>query len=419
MNVATTVVIGAGHNGLAMSRRLAARSIDHVVLERDEVGSSWRHRRWDSLRLLTPGWMTRLPGREPEGGGADDYLAASEVADLVARYARDNQAPVQTGTTTTSVRPQGDGFVVETDRGPWQARSVVMAGGATRASLPDLARHLPAGPTSLSALDYRHPEQLPPGGVLVVGASASGAQIAHELQASGRPVTLAVGEHVRLPRRRHGRDIFFWLDALGVLDQRWDRLEDLQRVRRLPSPQLSGSGRQLDLATLTSAGTRVVGRVVGLRGTRLQLSGDLSHTVALADLKMGRLLDAVDALTGAADERPDPVRLPPPPLELDLRSGEIRSVVWATGNRPDLSWLDVPVRDRRGRLRHDGGVVAWPGLYVLGLPAMRTRRSSYIDGCRADTRDLARHLSAHLAGRRGRRTQDGEPLPMSGVRLPA
>jgi putative flavoprotein involved in K+ transport len=403
MRLTTTVVIGGGHSGLAMSRHLADRAIDHVVLERGEVANSWRTQRWDSLRLLTPNWMTRLPGYRYRGDDPDGYLTVPEVVDLIATYAKEVAAPVQAGTTVTAVRPAPDGFTVDTDRGPWQARTVVLASGAhTAASVPAVADGVPAGISQVALDTYRNPAQLPDGGVLVVGAAASGVQIAEEVHRSGRPVTLAVGEHVRMPRTYRGRDILAWMDATGLLDERYDEVPDLLRARSLPSMQLVGSPERvtIDLNTLTERGVRLVGRLAGIRDGIAQFSGSLPNVCALADLKLGRLLDGIDAWAGANGNgtRFAPTRVPePPPLTLDLRSGEIRSIVWATGFRPDLSFLDVPVLDRKGRVRHDGGVTPWPGLYVLGWPFLRRRKSTFIDGAGADAADLADHLVAHLA----------------------
>jgi putative flavoprotein involved in K+ transport len=231
----------------------------------------------------------------------------------------------------------------------------------------------------------------------VVGASASGVQIADELQRSGRQVTLSVGEHVRVPRTYRGHDILWWLDHLGILDERWDEIDDVVRARHLPSLQLVGGTRTLDLNILQETGVRVVGRFAGIRDDVAQLSGALPNICALADLKLGRLLNAIDLEAGGRGDRPEPTALrEKPPLGLKLGTGEFRSVVWATGIGHDFSWVDVPVFDHRGRLVHEGGVTRWPGLYVLGLPMLRRRRSSYLDGARLDVADLAGHLTDSL-----------------------
>jgi putative flavoprotein involved in K+ transport len=399
------VIIGAGHCGLAMSHCLTARSIDHVVLERGQVANSWRTQRWDSLRLLTPNWMTRLPGYQYRGADPDGYLRARQVAAMLADYAHASAAPVLTGTTVTSVRAAGGGYVVQTDQGVWHAPTVVLASGATTVpTMPGLARLVPPGITSVTPADYRNPDGLPPGGVLVVGASASGVQLADELHRSGRPVTLAVGEHVRMPRTYRGRDILWWLDASGVLDQRYDEVDDLVRARNVPSMQLIGSpGRTVDLNALSSAGVRLAGRLAGIQDGIAQFSGSLPNVCALADLKLGRLLNTIDTWARAAGERFAPTVVSSPPLGLDLRSGEISTIVWATGYRPDLSWLHVPVLDRKGRVIHDGGVTACPGLYLIGLPFLRRRKSTLIDGAADDAAELTAHLAGHLDALAGRR----------------
>ena len=241
----------------------------------------------------------------------------------------------------------------------------------------------------------------------MVGASASGVQLADELHRSGRPVTLAVGEHVRMPRTYRGRDILWWLDASGLLDQRYDEVDDLVRARNVPSMQLVGSpGRTVDLNALSSAGVRLAGRLAGIQDGVAQFSGSLPNVCALADLKLGRLLNTIDAWAGAAGERFAPTVVRAAPLGLDLRSGEISTIVWATGYRPDLSWLDVPVLDRRGRVVHDGGVTACPGLYLIGMPFLRRRKSSLIDGAADDAAELTTHLAGHLDALAGRRERN-------------
>jgi putative flavoprotein involved in K+ transport len=230
----TAVVIGAGHAGLAMSRRLTERSIDHVVLERGEVANSWRTQRWPSLRLLTPNWQTRLPGHGYAGEDPDGFMPVAGVVAILTRYARLIGAPVRTATTVHAVRAAPQGFQIHASDDVIHARAVVLATGACNLpAIPGIAAALPPWITTLAPLTYHDPGQLPDGGVLVVGASATGVQLADEIHRSGRPVTVAVGEHVRLPRSYRGRDIFWWLEATGLLAERYDQIDDLTRARHL------------------------------------------------------------------------------------------------------------------------------------------------------------------------------------------
>lgn len=404
----TTVIIGAGHSGLAMSKQLTDRSIDHVLLERGKIANSWRTERWDSLRLLTPNWQSRLPGYAYDGDDPDGYMSMPEVIRYLQNYADVTGAPVQTETRVTRVSPAADGYIVNTDQDVWRCRTLVLASGACNvATVPAFAAGLPDGVDSITPMDYRNPEQLSDSGVLVVGASASGIQLAREIRASGRKVVLSTGEHIRMPRVYRGRDITWWMDAIGIMDMHYQDVDDLRRVRRVPSLQLIGTPERetIDLNSLRRAGVEIAGRLVGLQDGKVQFSGSLANHCALADLKMNRLLDGIDnwisenGLEGHVDA---PVRFEPtnpgPDARLgtDLNDGSIGTVVWATGYRPDYSWLDVPVLDRKGRIRHDGGVVQAPGMYVMGLPFMRRRKSSFIDGAGDDAADLAEHLSCSL-----------------------
>lgn len=407
----TVVIIGAGHSGLAMSRRLTERSIDHVVLERGGVANSWSTDRWDSLRLLTPNWQSALPGFDHAFDEPDGFMTAPQVADHLGAYARAVDAPVRTGVTVTLVAPRDTGYRVTTDDGVIDADAVVLAnGGSGIANLPPIADGVPDGILSLSSKQYRSPSSVADGGVLVVGASASGAQLADEIARAGHDVTLAAGEHVRMPRSYRGRDIFWWMDAAGVLDERWDQIDDIIRARHVPSPQLVGSDdhRTVDLHSLRARGVRVVGRVGRIADGVAQFSGGLANTAKLADLKLDRLLDRFDewASSSAVEGLSEPTRSEPtvvdaaPTLSIDLADEGIRTIVWATGFRPDYSWLDVPVLDYKGRLPHAGGVVEKsPGLYVMGTSLLRRRRSTYIGGAGQDSLELAEHLAGYLAGR--------------------
>jgi putative flavoprotein involved in K+ transport len=392
-----------------MSRCLAEHSIDHVLLERGEVAHTWRTERWDSLRLLTPNWQSRLPGFRYDGNDPDGYRTMPEVIDFIAAYAKAISAPVRTHTTVTSVRSADTGYLVRTNRGDWRCRTVVLASGACNiARVPIFADRVPPSVATLTAQAYRNPGQLADGGVLVVGASASGTQIAHELQRSGRAVTLSVGEHIRAPRLYRGKDLEWWMDAAGVLDERYDQVDDIARARRVPSLQLAGTPDRstLDLNSLSDIGVRLVGRLAGItEDGKAQFAGSLRNMCALSDLKMRRLLELLDewARTNGLDgtvEPPD--RLPPtrveesPSLGMDLVKAGIKTIVWAGGYRPDYSWLELPVLDRKGYVTHDGGIVSAPGVYLMGMQFLRRRKSALIDGAGDDARDLSAHLAAYL-----------------------
>jgi putative flavoprotein involved in K+ transport len=427
MRRTTAIVIGAGHAGLAMSRCLADRSIDHVVIERGEVANSWRTERWDSLRLLTPNWQSRLPGYAYQGDDPDGYRTMPQVIDFIRRYAATIAAPVETNTTVISVCASDVGYKVITDQGEWRSPTLVLATGACNlANIPAIAAAVPPGIATLSAKEYRNPDQLAQGGVLIVGASATGTQLADEIHRSGRPVTLAVSEHIRAPRVYRGRDIQCWMDAAGIHDERYDEVDDIDRARRVPSLQLAGSPARttLDLNALSRIGVKLVGRLAGISDTKAQFSGSLANQCAMSDLKMNRLLDTIDEwahANGLDGEVAPPHRLPPtaveaaPPLGLDLTSGEIKTILWATGYRPDYSWLDVPVLDAKGRVRHDGGVVEAPGLYLMGMQFLRRRKSALIDGAGDDARALSDHLVSYL---NGRATADGGKRRPASLRDP-
>jgi putative flavoprotein involved in K+ transport len=407
MHTAHTVVVGAGHAGLAVSRLLTDAGRDHVVLDRGDVGEKWRSERWDSLHLLTPNWMTRLPGWYYTGPDQDGFLPAGQFVRHLERYADSFGAPLQRRTTVERVVAAPDGrYDVHTDRGTWRASDVVVATG------PHGVPNVPAAMEDpdlevLSSNRYKNPDQLASGGVLVVGASSSGVQIADELSRSGRQVTLAVGRHTRMPRRYRGMDVFWWLHSTGRLGRTIDDVSDVGAVRREPSLQLRGvsgierAGRDLDLPALLDRGVRLTGRLSGLRRGRARFGDDLVASVGASERQMHRFLDAVDRYvdeTGLSSEvlppdRPRRFTVPSPATELDLAREGIATVVLATGYRPDHSWVRLPVTGADGAIEQYRGVTAAPGLYVVGQRFQHRRDSGFVDGARHDAHAVVAHLT--------------------------
>jgi putative flavoprotein involved in K+ transport len=349
--------------------------------------------------------MSRLPGWSYDGADPDGYMTADDVVAYLDGYARSFDAPIEAETTVEVVERVGDRFVVATDRGAWTADRVVVATGhCDRPHVPAVAAGLSRSVHQTTPSTYRHPGGLPGGGVLVVGAAASGVQIADELARSGRDVVLAVGRHTRLPRRYRGMDIWWWLERLGVLDETIDDVADPEQARREPSLPLVGRprGGDIDLASLAALGVRLAGRLTGIDGPIVQVGGDLAETCARADARMRRLLADIDAhidANGLAAEvlDPDPikpVRATGGPGRFDLAAEGISTVMWATGYRRSYPWLRIPVLDEAGEIRHRRGVTPAPGLYVLGLRFQHRRNSSFIDGAGHDADFIADHIAA-------------------------
>ncbi len=407
MQPVDVVVIGAGQAGLAVSWHLRDRGVDHVVLERGRIAERWRSERWDSLRTLTPNWMARLPGLADPGPDPDGFATMAEVVERFTGWARGFGAPVVDGTAVRSVRQAGRGFEVLTSSGAFRTGAVVVATGwCDRPTIPTCAADLPRRVRQLTPSTYRRPGQVTGDRVLVVGASASGAQIARELARAGRHVTLAVGRHRRLPRRYRGRDVMWWLDRLGPLDRHPGDAAARRRLLAEPSVQLSAGGT-IDLTTLAADGVVIAGRLAGIADQRARFADDLASSTGDADRRLTRLLDAVDAAaddlglptdpTDAAARRP--VTVAPPPSGVALGTGGIDAVVWATGFSRSYPWLHVDALDAAGELRHEGGVTTVPGLFATGLRFQSCRRSTFIDGARLDAPVVAGAVARHLERR--------------------
>jgi putative flavoprotein involved in K+ transport len=397
--VADTIVIGAGQAGLALSYHLSAAGHDHLLLERGRVGERWRSERWDSLRMLTPNWLNRLPGAPPHAD-ADGHLSAEAFADHLGAYARSFAAPVVEGVAVRAVERSGRGFCVRTDQGSHAASAVVIATGESDVPrVPAVAAQAPAAIAQLHGARYRSPAALTPGGVLVVGAGPSGQQIALELRRTGRAVVLAVGRHARGVRRYRGQDIWHWLAQIGSLDQTIDQVANPAAARRTPNLPLSGAngGEQLDLRVLADAGVLVTGRLTGFNGTRALFGGNLDADVRAAEQRMRRVLETIDAHVGCAGARIPAVGWFAGVSSLDLSAAGVTTVLWATGYRRAYPWLHIPVLDADGELIHRRGVTPVRGLYALGLRFQHRRSSHLIGGVGHDAEYLAGRILAAAA----------------------
>ena len=403
-----TLVIGGGQAGLAMSQCLVQAGVDHVVVERGRIGERWHSERWPSLRLLTPAWQTRMPGHRHTGPGAEAFMTMPEVLGFLDEYARARRLPIETGCTVLDVSPYHDGFVVHTSHDTWRARAVVIATGHCDApSVPAWATQVSPDLHQLAPSQYKGPGSVAPGAVLVVGASASGVQIADELQRAGRDIVIAVGRHLRMPRRYRGRDILAWMEVMGLLSQPLTDTHAPEAARRQPSLQLVGdrTPRTLDLGVLHARGALVVGHLRAIAGHLATFDDDLLATTVAADAKLAMLLSRIDAFIASRGRAVVPAepfeplwpRFTEAPRSLDLRALGVSSIVWATGFTRRYPWLRVPgALDDRGELAHDGGVFRRPGLYTIGMQFQRRRNSAFIDGVGRDAHELVQHLARTL-----------------------
>jgi putative flavoprotein involved in K+ transport len=401
-----TVVIGAGQAGLSASYHLTQRGRPHVVLERGQVAETWRSQRWDSFVLNTPNWSQQLPGFEYRGPDPDGFAPLSEVIGYLEDYARAIAAPVRSGVEVARVRRSNGGFLVETTAGAFDVENVVVAAGAYQRPTPGpLAERIPTDVFQLHTSEYRRPEQLPAGGVLVVGSGQSGCQIAEELLAAGRDTYLSVGRCPWLPRRYRGRELVHWLLETGIADDTVDSLPS--PVARLTcNPPVSGNegGHDCNPRTLARRGAILLGRIEGVKDGVVHAGDGLAESLATGDEFVANFKRRVDEYVDAKgldvpDREPDePSAQVQPPRELDLRSENVRTIMWANGFRPDHSWIEAVEVDGQGWPVHNRGITAAPGLCFVGLHWLHKRKSSLFFGVGDDAAHVVEHLDS-----RGRR----------------
>ncbi|AKC69926.1 flavin-containing monooxygenase [Pandoraea oxalativorans] len=398
-----TLVVGAGQAGVAMSEHLSKQGVPHLVLERSRIAERWRTGRWDSLVANGPAWHDRFPGLTFASVDPDGFASKEQVADYFVDYARKIEAPIRTGVEVLSVvrnvgRP---GFTVQTSDGTYDALRVVVATGPFQRPVIPAIAPTDTPLTQVHSADYRNPEQLPPGNVLVVGAGSSGVQIADELQRAGRQVYLSVGPHDRPPRGYRGRDFCWWLGVLGE----WDA-EVMRPGKEHVTIAVSGArgGHTVDFRRLAHQGVILTGLTQSFEGGVARFQPDLVENIARGDENYLSLLDAADAYAARngleLPEEPeariipaDPACLTEPLSELDLTKANVTTILWATGYALDFRWLQVDAFDANGKPKHQRGVSKEPGVYFLGLPWLSRRGSSFIWGVWHDARHVAEHIA--------------------------
>lgn len=407
------IVIGAGQAGLAASVCLSRLGIDHVVLEKHETGASWRRQRWDSFCLNTPNWTLNLPGCDYTGAEPDGFMDRDDFVDLLVGYANDFKVPVRPGVEVHHAAPMDDGWRVETSSGGMRARAIIVATSTHQSPrIPLAAESLDRRILSLSAADYRAPDQLPDGKVLIVGAAQSGMQIVEDLQEAGREIFLATSSVGRIPRRYRGRDVIYWYDRTGLMDRQASDLEDPRQVFG-GQPQYTGwrGGHTISLQKFYRDGVRLLGRVEEIDGATLGLAADLRQNIAAADRSSMQFCRNVDAfierhgLSFPADGGDDPAHDPledlesvPEPESLNLADEGVTAVIWATGFGFDFSWINAETFDRFGYPVTRRGETSAGGLYFLGLNFLHTRRSGIVYGVGADAEYVAGRIRSYLDG---------------------
>ena len=393
----TTVVVGAGPAGLAVSRELREVGIDHLVLERDRVGQSWRSR-WDSFTLVTPNWTLRLPGRAAPGVDPEGHVDRDAVVAHLEAYATEHAGPVREGVTVHALtRGTTSRLRLVTSEGDREADTVIVCTGAfQRPHRPAGLAGMAAGPVVVDATAYRRPDDLPDGRVLVVGSGQTGVQLAEELHLAGREVVLACGRAPWAPRRLDGTDVVTWLERAGFFDLPRTALPDPE-ARLWGNVQVTGArgGHDLHYRVLQDLGVTLTGHLRGVSDGTVAFADDLAESVAFGDARladMGRLLH--DRLGSEAPEVPRPAPfVAHPPLGMPL--GDLAAVLVTSGFRPDYArWVRLPVFDADGfPLTHEDLSTAVPGLFFCGVHFLRNRRSSLLWGVGDDAQVVVRTIT--------------------------
>lgn len=407
MKTIHTLIIGGGQAGLATSYYLQKHGIEHIILEKaDKVGHAWRNERWDSFTLLTPNWTVQMPGAEYQGDDPDGFMPRNDIVAYFEQYASQFKLPIQFGTHALEVAPlpNGNGYRVKTNVDDFQAENVVVATGMFQTPrIPEYSKNISPKVLQLHSTQYRNPQSLPPGAVLIVGSAQSGCQIAEDLYQNGRKVYLSVGSAGRAPRRYRGRDIFRWLGDFGYFEMTVDKLES-PKEKFAANPQLSGNngGHSINLHQFVRDGVQLLGRTTGADGTHITFAGGLKESLKKVDGFEAEIVQMIDKFIAENGIDAPPEVLPDlqdgydveDVLELDLESAGISTVIWAGGYTFDYSLVKLPVTDEDGYPVQKRGVTDFPGLYFIGMVLLHKQKSSLLFGVGEDAEHIAQHIAA-------------------------
>ncbi|MEO1589779.1 MAG: MSMEG_0569 family flavin-dependent oxidoreductase [Cyanobacteria bacterium J06632_22] len=408
---ASVIIIGGGQAGLSISYCLKQLDIDHIVFEKEKIAHSWRSKRWDTFCLVTPNWQCTLPGYTYPGSDPNGFMQRDEIVQYIEDYARGFDPPLQEGVAVNRVCQVDGRYEVATSQGNYTANQVVVAtGGYHHPKIPRMAERLPATVTQLHSSQYKNPEALPDGAVLVVGTGQSGCQIAEDLHLAGRQVHLSVGSAPRSPRMYRGKDVVDWLDQMGYYDLSIDEHPQKESVRTKTNHYVTGrgGGHEIDLRHFALEGMQLYGKLSEIKGRQLSFQNNLKENLEQADAVANSIKHTIDKyIAGNNIEAPteppyEPVWEPESSLlEQDLQQVNIQTVIWSTGYHMDFRWIDVPIFDGRGYPGHDRGVTGAEGLYFLGLPWLYTWGSGRFSGIARDAGYLADRIALkHRANRK-------------------
>ena len=404
----SVVVVGGGQAGLAISYCLKNKGIDHIIFEKNKIGYSWQAKRWDSFCLVTPNWQCTLPGYHYSGSNPNGFMVKDEIVEYIKDYAKSFNPPIQEGVEVLQVRnnPSQELFELTTSRGNYTADRVVIATGSYhQPKIPRMAERLPDYIWQLHSSEYKNPQFLPEGEILVVGTGQSGCQIAEDLHLANRKVHLCVGSAPRSPRKYRGKDVVDWLDQMGYYDLTIDNHPDKENVRTKTNHYVTGrdGGREIDLRTFALEGMQLYGSLNNIRGDNLGFKSNLKQNLDRADEVAESIKETIDKyiaknqIYAPTEPAYRPVWQPETEVgRLNYKKANITSVIWCTGYQTNFSWMKVPVFDGKGYPSHDRGVTNVRGLYFLGLPWLYTWGSGRFSGIARDAEYLSDYIVAKM-----------------------